>query len=820
MERYLCVHGHFYQPPRENPWLEEVEIQDSAHPYHDWNERVTRECYAPNVASRMVDGEGRILEIVNNYERLSFNLGPTLLSWMKSHAPETYASILAADALSRERRSGHGNAIAQAYNHLILPLASRRDKVTQVRWGIGDFEHRFGRRPEGMWLPETAVDLETLRLLAEEGIRFTILAPHQAARIRPLSGGKWIDVRGGRIDPSRPYRCLLPDGQSIALFFYDGPISQAIAFGGLLGSGERFVERLLSGSSAERDHPQLVHVATDGESYGHHHKFGEMALAYAFHQIESEGLAKLTNYGEFLEKFPPQCQVEIVEGSSWSCPHGVERWGSDCGCNMGRPGWHQRWRGPLREALEWLQERLDLLFEEKAGKLLQDPWAARDDYIQVLLDRSPAQVEAYFDRHQQRPLDHFERVDLLKLLEMERHSLLMFTSCGWFFDEISGTESVQILQYAAKAVQLARAFNRVNLEEELLKRLQAAPSNLPDLQDGAGVYRRLVLPSMVDLRRVIAHYAISSLFEEYEEEARIYCFAIRRLEYERASYGTTSLALGRLRIHSEITQEAEDVSFGLLHFGGHDFHCAVRGFVDLAGWELVREELARKFAQHSLTEVVRALDQHFEARYYTLKDLFLEKRRKILHLLTAETLKRFEEAYRRLYEENRRLMAYLREANAPLPAAFALAAKYVLEAEIEGAMERWAEDGPLPDRIFEMVQEASSLGLSLDLIAVELQLRRAVEAKLQALIEAPSREVALAALDLVKAAGRLSLPLDLWEAQNGYHRFLRTRPAPAGGPPQPEEEAFRSLGRRLLFHVEAQGSGIRGQQEPLLTTDP
>lgn len=804
MERYLCIHGHFYQPPRENPWLEEVEVQDSASPYHDWNERVTRECYAPNTASRIVDGERRILDIVSNYEQLSFNFGPTLLSWMEAHAPETYARILEADAISQERRSGHGNAIAQAYNHIIMPLASRRDKTTQVRWGIRDFEHRFGRRPEGMWLPETAVDVETLEVLAEHGITFTILAPHQAARVRPLLEGEWVDVQGGKVDPSRAYRCLLPDGRSIDLFFYDGPISQAIAFGGLLGSGERLVERLLAGFSDHRNHAQLVHVATDGESYGHHHKFGDMALAYAFHKIESEGLARLTNYGEFLEECPPEFQVEVVENSSWSCVHGVERWRDDCGCRIGRePGWHQRWRAPLREALEWLQEKLDALFEEKAGEFLKDPWQARDDYISVILDRSQESVEAYFARHQRGSLDYFERVTFLKLLEMERHSLLMFTSCGWFFDEISGLETVQVLQYAARAVQLARAFSRVNPEAEFLKRLAPAPSNIPAFRDGAGVYRRLVQPSSVDLRRVIAHYAISSLFEPYGEETKIYCFNIHRFDEERQSYANTTLALGRVRVHSNITQETEDISYGLLHFGGHDFHCSVRGFLDLVEWEQMGEDLLKKFSQQTLTEVIRALDQHFDAHYYTLKDLFLEERRRIIRLLIDEPLKEFERIYRHLFEENRKLMAYLREADVPLPESFALAAKYALTGELAAEVAKLDQPGWSPEHAFKIADGAALLGLSMDLGPVEATFMRAIEAEMHELLQNPSQEVANWILSLLDAAERLSRSLNLWETQNLYHRFLRTRlRGPAGGLLQPGGEAFLRLGKRLFFEVE------------------
>ncbi len=367
MENYICIHGHFYQPPRENPWLEDIELQDSAYPYHDWNERISAECYGPNAASRIFDGIGYITKIPNNYADISFNFGPTLLAWLEQKAPEVYANILQADQISQRRFSGHGSALAQGYNHMIMPLANQRDKYTQVLWGIRDFQYRFQRQPEGMWLPETAVDLETLDIMAELGIKFTILAPRQASRVRPLDQDDWEDVNGEHIDPTRAYLQRLPSGRTINLFFYDGPISKAVAFEGLLDRGEHLAERLLGAVSAERQWPQLIHIATDGETFGHHHKQGEMALSYALDYIKANAEVKLTNYGEYLEKHPPIMEVEIFENSSWSCIHGVERWRKDCGCNSGmHNGWHQGWRQPLREALDWLRDNLAILYEKQA----------------------------------------------------------------------------------------------------------------------------------------------------------------------------------------------------------------------------------------------------------------------------------------------------------------------------------------------------------------------------------------------------------------------------------------------------------------------
>ena len=357
-KRFICIHGHFYQPPRENPWLETVETQDSAAPYHDWNERICAECYAPNGAARIVNVKNQITRIVNNYARISFNFGPTLLSWLKENAQRTYRMVLDGEGRSRQRNRGHSSAMAQGYNHMILPLANARDRATQIRWGIADYVNSFGAPPEGMWLPETAADNATLEALATNGIRFTLLAPHQCKRIRPLKGdGEWTDTPDATVDTTHPYLLRFASGASIAIFFYNGPVSRAIAFEGLLDSGDNFVARLKSGFK-DSAQPQLMHVATDGESYGHHHKYGEMALAYALRLLEQDKTVKLTNYATFLEQFPPEFECEIVEDTSWSCVHGVERWRSNCGCNGGHPGWNQEWRAPLRKALDELRDAL------------------------------------------------------------------------------------------------------------------------------------------------------------------------------------------------------------------------------------------------------------------------------------------------------------------------------------------------------------------------------------------------------------------------------------------------------------------------------
>ncbi|HKQ61302.1 MAG TPA: DUF3536 domain-containing protein, partial [Candidatus Polarisedimenticolaceae bacterium] len=509
MERWVCLHGHFYQPPRENPWLEAIELQDSARPYHDWNERVTAECYAPNASARILDGAGRIARIVNNYARISFNFGPTLLSWLAAHDAPTYGAILAADRASRERFGGHGSALAQAYGHAILPLCNERDRETQVRWGVRDFEWRFGRKPEGMWLPETAVDLATLETLARAGLRFTLLSPTQAARTRPLGATEWQDVAGGRVDPRRPYRVALPSGAEIVVFFYDGAIAHAIAFGGLLASGEELVRRLLASPAG------LVHVATDGETYGHHHRFGEMALAWALDDLETQRRARLTNYGEFLERHPPTHEVEIRERTAWSCAHGLGRWSRDCGCAVDpASGFTQAWRAPLREALDGLRDALAPRWETTAARWLTDPWAARDAYVDRLLDPSPSATDAFLARWGRGALAPAERTTVLELLELQRHALLMYTSCGWFFDELSGLEPTQVLQYATRTIELAEKLWNEPFEPAFVERLARAPSNIAEYGDGRGVWERRVRPARAGLAQIGANATAGLLFGE------------------------------------------------------------------------------------------------------------------------------------------------------------------------------------------------------------------------------------------------------------------------------------------------------------------
>jgi alpha-amylase/alpha-mannosidase (GH57 family) len=773
MERYICIHGHFYQPPRENPWLEVIEQQDEAHPYHDWNERITAECYAPNSTSRILDQEGRIEKIENNYARISFNFGPTLLSWLEVNDPEVYGAIVAADRQSQQIYSGHGSALAQAYNHMILPLANRRDKYTQVLWGIRDFQYRFGREPEGMWLPETAVDLESLEILAELGIRFTILAPRQALRVREMHGGEWVDVGRERIDPTMAYTLRLPSGRTIAIFFYHGPMSRAVAFERVLKDGEAFARRLLDGFSDERNWPQLTHIATDGETYGHHHRFGDMALAFALNYIETKELARLTNYGEYLTLHPPTHEVEIFENSSWSCSHGVERWRSDCGCNSGgHPEWNQAWRVSLRESLDWLRDAVAADFENKTNELLHDPWSARNDYVVVILDRSSAVIDEFLAKHARRSLSDKDTVTVLKLLELQRHAMLMYTSCGWFFDDLAGIETVQVMSYAARCLQLALEIFGNSLESEFLKILGRAKSNRIQFGDGHQIYEQLVKPQIFDLAKVGVHYGAGALFNDYPEHAKIYCYTAERHDHQSYDTGTARLIIGKTTITSDITRESSLFGYVVLHLGNHNLTVGVKEFSNHSSYEEVTKELAATFDSADLTQTIRVLDKSFAGSTYNLKSLFPDEQRKILELVLQIPLEEAEAAYRQLYEHHGPLLRFLKEASGPPPKALYTAAEFVLNADLQRAFE---DEELNVARIEHLLREARLEGISLETTSLEFGLRQTLGRLAAQLAADPDDFGILQRLEAVTTLlNRLPFQVDVWRVQNICYEMLQT----------------------------------------------
>jgi len=706
----VTFHGHFYQPPRENPWTGRIPVQDGAAPHHDWNEKIAAECYAPNARSRILDEKGRIEEIVSTYEWLHFDFGPTLLSWLETEMPDVYAEILRADQQSRARNGGHGNAIAQVYNHMILPLASYRDKRTQVLWGLRDFEHRFGRPSESIWLSETAVDLETLRILIEFGMRYVILAPSQAKRIRPMAGGAWTDVSGARIDPRRAYRWRAPGnpGKGIAVFFYDGPIAAAISFEHLLRNSSILADRLqLAGRGAPPG--ALIHAATDGEIYGHHEPFGDMCVAYLARREGPLRGMEFTNYGHYLDKEPPTWEVDVDfgesgEGTSWSCAHGVGRWKRDCGCSTGAlPAWNQKWRAPLRRGLEHLRDRLLEVYVAGISDLVRDPWEARDAYIDVLL--KPEERGRWLESHARGALDAGERQRLWRLLESQRMGMFMFTSCAWFFADVSGLEVQQVLGYAARAIELAQPFCRADLEEGLLGHLADARSNIPSMGTGADIWKRFIRP----MRRSPAAIAIEAAGllaagqDGLQASSPAFAIEVESVEGNLRDGGMR----GRIHVRDRATEETRG------------FDVEARNDPD----ELV---ILRVRDTATGAEEQRKVD-----------DLPYEAKLRIVQALLADKRARDEARFDEIFESSRGLMERYRAMGLVLPPIFQALASDAVARRLATAADRLAEIAPRSlageDVIAgtaEIRKLASAIGVQMDAGPVARVIERAIDRNL------------------------------------------------------------------------------------------
>ncbi len=771
---FLTIHGHFYQPPRENPWLEAIELQDSALPFHDWNERINKECYNPNSVSKVVDSRNRILDVVNNYELMSFNFGPTLLSWMEKFAPYTYERIVKADIDSRAEHNGHGNALAQVYNHIIMPLANERDKETQLKWGVADFEYRFGRKPEGIWLAETAVDDDTLRILEANGIKFTVLSPYQALRIRKEGDEEWQDVSWGNIDPARSYRYYIKSapGKFIDLFFYDGAISQAVAFEELLKDGNKFIKRLKDGVSSLRDYPQLINIATDGESYGHHTKFGDMGLAYVLKiRAEEEGF-KITNYAEYLDKYRSDFEVDIKQASSWSCFHGVGRWKEDCGCSTGgHPGWNQKWRKPLREALDYLRDELVKIFEKEGTKYFEDVWEVRNKYISVILDRSRINVDKFQRENFKAKLSSEDKVHAMELLEIQRQAMLMYTSCGWFFSEISGIETVQIMKYAARAMQLAAKFSKKSLETKFLELLAEAKSNLPEHGSGRDIFEKFVRPSVVTLKQIASLWAISSLYQDFEDEEDVYCYIVQRKDYQRVQKGDSTLVIGHIEIQSRITLQKSNLMFALMQYSGGDFHCTIKEFSDADEYEKLKQLLSKIFMLSPLTEVIRALDESFGSEYFTLKDIFIEERRKILQILLKGKMEKFAQNYQEMYNEAKGSIYQMQNLGLAVPEEFKIAAKYALSKKFNDLIisSGGFVEPAVVQEIVAINYEARTIGIKLDKALANNIFAKKIDKNILRLAYSLEVQQADVLIELFDYIERLELEVDIAEAQNVYY---------------------------------------------------
>ncbi len=815
---YVTVHGHFYQPPRENPYLDAIERQPSAAPFHDWNERIHHECYRPNAFARVLNDRGELVEIVNNYEYLSFNIGPTLMSWLERYDVEVYQRIVEADRKSCDRLNGHGNAIAQVYNHIIMPLANERDKQTQIRWGKEDFRSRFGRDPEGMWLAETAVDYATLEALVAEGIKFIVLAPSQAERCRLIPTDEqpvtqWLEVGGSQIDPTRPYRCYLKGNRGLAIgdwglgdrlpspttdpqslpyidiFFYDGPISRDMGFNDVLGWAGTFAGRI--GSAVRGDHrqSQLISVATDGETFGHHKGGTEKTLAFAFtHELPRRGWT-VTNYAHYLSLNTPKWEVELKPVTAWSCAHGVNRWQDDCGCGGEGGVWHQKWRRPLRTALDWLRDQLAKVYEEHGKQVFRDPWQARDEYIQVIRDRSPANVEKFLTRHRSRKLTAAEQVDALRLLEMQRHSLLMYTSCGWFFEELSRPEGTQILRYASRALELAGDVSGIQLEKPFIKRLSQAASNVELFKHGAEVYRQLVVTAQITMEQVAAHYAISSLFTTYPAQQRIYCYDAHQLDYQLQRMGSLTLAVGQLRLVSEITWESTHLVFAVLHLGGWDFHCCIQPFAGRRTYSHLKEKLFASLQEASAAHAILAMSQLFNGHSFNLQKLFPEERHRIMRLLSHNTLTRLDQLYTQVYRDNYGVLMAFHRDGLPVPQELQVAAEVAISNRAAIALQALEQENGDPQQSLSYLAELEAIATEANHLRCRLNIPDAKPTLEQLILRSlwhllhDSNPATLSA-DVqrlertIEVANKLNLGLSMFRAQELYFKCLHNQIVP------------------------------------------
>ncbi|MCB2186089.1 MAG: DUF3536 domain-containing protein [Deltaproteobacteria bacterium] len=776
MPKYVCIHGHFYQPLRENPWLEMVEVQDSAAPFHDWNARVTAECYAPNSAARILGPQGVIEQIVNNYESISFNFGATLLGWLERHSPTVYEALLQADRDSAANW-GHGGALAQVYHHLIMPLATERDRQTQIVWGLKDFEHRFGRRAQGMWLAETAVDTPTLEDLVTAGVEFTILSPFQCAAVRAPGQEAWAEADGGRVDPRRPYLVRLPSGGSITVFFYQAEISKAVAFENLLDDGGRFASRLKSGLDLGSPEDQLVLAATDGESYGHHHRFGEMALAFALEALHQDPEVELTNPATYLAHHPATWEAKIVERSSWSCAHGVERWRADCGCavNPGS-GWNQAWRAPLREGFDQVAARLAQIFEEAGGRLFQDPWAARNDYVELMWNNSPPARRLFLERHGRPGLTEADGLAAWRLLEMSRWAMTMFTSCGWFFDDIGGIEPIQNMWFAARAIQLARHLGVSGLEEELVNVLSRARSNEPQKGTGGDIWRRKVAPARVTPERVAVHAAISGVLGEEPPPGKLYCYdLVNEAHFHRGRLGL-AVSWGRLQVTHRRLGAPHDLVYAALYPGGHDFTgwaYPSRGTESDEMLLSLGQELEGPLKLLDVEQMGSILDGCLGGEKHNMRAMFLEGRRSLAEQVLENTLERYAVAARNLYHSSRDLMLFMRKMNVPLPPVFTALAETMLTGELVAGLES-GKAGPLGLGVGDLALQARTLGLKLGADKLRLALEERLAAQIKVIAREPADpsplEWAHLLLDLAEA---LEVSPDLWESQNILYRLAQ-----------------------------------------------
>ncbi|HUU03242.1 MAG TPA: DUF3536 domain-containing protein [Myxococcota bacterium] len=756
---HVIIHGHFYQPPRENPWSGRIERQLSAAPFHDWNERITKECYTPNTHSRIQDDRGRLVEVVNNFEHISFNFGPTLLSYLESEQPDTYRRILKADEISIAAR-GYGNAMAQCYNHMIMPLASARDRWTQIQWGLADFRARFRREPSGMWLPETAVNEETLCDLVRAGIEFILLSPSQAEAYRRLDGGSWRD---GPPPTDRPYLCHTPAGD-IDILFYHAGLSSAVAFEHLLRNAAIFADRIAQAArESVLDGDRLVFVCSDGESYGHHEKLGDMCLAYLAASELPARRMQMTNPGSFLERHRPAFEVRLKpgrdgQGTAWSCAHGVDRWQTDCGCSDGgRPGWHQAWRAPLRRAFDGLRAEIDPLFERMGLVYLDDPWAARDDYVKLVLGKPLGAAQAFFTEHLRVDAPGDAHAAVFRLMEMQRYGMLMYTSCGWFFADLAGLESVQNMRYAARAAELGKLIEGAAQDSEMRRWLEAAASNLHEEGNGLSLLKRRVLPAALPPAKAAAQYAVLSMLRAGQEHDRLCGYRIEVHERKIAARSGFEAGAYRLTVTAEKTREGGTFDAAVL------IGSALRlgAFIGRAKPNVNTQDPERILARlenEGFDSACKSLEIKAE-HYFGLGDLSPQTRELVVGALLDPLLAELGRTYEEIFTGNEWLVDALVPLGIALPAPLRPAIGWAGSARFNALVERSLDDANL-ERAAELANRLSILDVPLDMQSATGHVSHRLTELLEDILDNPRVERVHAFMSLLRDGRRIGLSID------------------------------------------------------------
>ena len=763
--RYLILHGHFYQPPRENPFLGEIQKEASAAPAHDWNERITNECYSPNAYSRILDGYGRITDMSNNYEYISFNFGPTLIDYIAKTREDLLKRILEADKKSIARL-GYGNAIAQVYNHIILPLAKKEDMRVQIKWGLYNFEKYFGRKSSGMWLSETAINLDVVDALYDCGVKFTILSPYQAHYVKNITT---VDVSGAKIDTSKPYWLYGHNGKRVAVFFYDHYISQSIAFEHLLTSSDKLAERIRNAYGEKR----LVNIATDGETYGHHEPFADMCLARYFKENVYYDNITPTNYEHYLSMYPPMEEVILHEGTgrrgtSWSCSHGVERWRSNCGCG-GWEGLDLSWRGPLRDAFYRLRKMHDKLFAEFLDVTDDTRNSLREEYVRAIYNDLDAK-DLY-----EICSKYISFKEFVFLMESYKYSLFSYTSCGWFFEDVSRLEPIKNMQYAEQSFHYARLLVKDKnvsfvdeAHKEFLKTLEKSISNKPEHHNARYFYEKEAKVDVFTKLYVINYFIFNLAASEYRDiNINIFKHEIKSTKIEK------NYVEGIL-----IDNIAADIYFKV---------------------HMIKENHEFK-NQIQISEVYDNLDKSTIYTMY-LKDLTSDIRDKLADSLFEDDIKKLDTLMHQIYPEYRKLFTYF-NLNSITPdydyrrIMGAMASPILREKITERGRDAY-------DEVSEDLKDARNAGIFISNSGISSLIGDNIKTALNELYNTGNPFITHDLLRDIKFLSNNDMPIDRNTFENIFYKILQKyKSGDIKFDREEEKKSFKELGYWLNFNMD------------------